>query len=50
MRFSRSRLADDAVKLNCLLIDRTENRSPLYTVSDTPLTEDEWANKFGTQH
>lgn len=36
----------DAAKLNGLLIERTENRNTVYSVSDEPMTEEEWARGF----
>lgn len=39
----------DVAKLNGLVIDRAENTSTVFTVSDEPMTAEEWAEKYGEQ-
>lgn len=40
----------DVAKLNGLLVERTDNKGVIYTVSDKPLTIEEWTKKHVTEH
>ncbi len=40
----------DAAKINGLIVERTENVNINHDVSDSPLTEDEWAEQHAAPH